>query len=153
MRRPSRSAGFTLIEMLVAILIAAVLIGMVVVSGAPSPSRALETDADRLAQLLALAREEAQVRGAPIRLEVDERQFRFVQFRDAQWRVIDNDSFLRPRAWSDTTEFQLIRSDGAGELEFGRDLVDAPYRIRLARPPYRIEIVANGLGAFEIVRP
>lgn len=149
--RPGR--GFTLIEMLVAIVIAAVIVGMVVVSGAPSPARALEQDADRLAQLLALAREEAQIRGAPIRFEADERQYRFVFFRDSQWRVIDDDTYLRPRAWNDPTVVQIVRADGARQLEFGRDLVEPPYRVRLLREPFRIEIVANGLGAFEVLRP
>src|SRR5690606_27810796 len=66
-----RAGGFTLIELLVALVIAAVIVSVVAVSGAPSPERALQTDADRLAQLLALAREEAQIRGAPIRFESD----------------------------------------------------------------------------------
>ena len=43
------SAGFTLIELLVAMIIAAVIVSMVAISGSPSPARALETDADRLA--------------------------------------------------------------------------------------------------------
>ena len=58
-----RAGGFTLIELLVALVIAAVIVSVVAVSSAPSPERALQTDADRLAQLLALAREEAQIRG------------------------------------------------------------------------------------------
>lgn len=147
------SAGFTLIELLVAIIIAAVVISMVAVSGSPSPARALETDADRLAQLLALAREEAQVRGAPIRFESDGNNYRFIVFRDSQWRVIDDDTYLRPRQWDQQTDVQVRRADGARFLEFGRDLVEAPYVVRLLRDDMIAEISANGLGTFEVLRP
>jgi len=146
------SGGFTLIELLVAMIIAAVVISMVAISGTHSPARELETDADRLAQLLALAREEAQVRGAPIRFETDGMDYQFVYFRDSQWRVIDDDTYLRPRRWGTRTDVQVRRADGGRFLEFGRDLVEAPYVVRLSRGEMVAEISANGLGAFEVVR-
>lgn len=152
-RADRRAAGFTLIELLVAMLIAAVIVSMVAMSGAPSAARALQNDADRLAQLLALAREEAQIRGAPIRFESDRNNYRFIVFKDSEWRVIDDDTFLRPRKWDTQTDVQVLRADGARFLEFGRDLVDAPYVVRLLRDNLTVEIAANGLGNFEVVRP
>jgi general secretion pathway protein H len=152
-RRRRLAAGFTLIELLVALVIAAVVVSMVAISGSQSPARALQTDADRLAQLLALAREEAQVRGAPIRFESDGNVYQFVVFRDSQWRVIDDDTYLRPRRWDVRTDVQIRRADGARFLEFGRDLVDAPYVVRLLRDGMAVEIAANGLGTFEVVQP
>jgi general secretion pathway protein H len=146
-----RSIGFTLIELLVALLVAAVIIGMVTVSGAPSPDRALRFDAERLAQLLSLAREEAQVRGAPIRFESDSSGFRFTIYRDRQWRVITDDVDLRARPWDTETRLLVERPDGRRTLEFGRDLVEAPYRVRLQRPGATVTIVANGLGSFEVL--
>jgi general secretion pathway protein H len=151
-RPGARARGFTLIELLVAMIIAAVIVSMVAISGAPSPARALETDADRLAQLLALAREEAQIRGAPIRFESDANNYRFVVFKDSEWRVIDDDTYLRPRRWDTETQVQVRRADGARFLEFGRDLVEAPYVVRLVRENMIAEIAANGLGTFEVVR-
>jgi general secretion pathway protein H len=151
--RRRSSAGFTLIELLVALVIAAVIVSMVALSGSPSPARALETDADRLAQLLALAREEAQVRGAPIRFQSDGNNYQFVVFKDAQWRVIDDDTYLRPRRWDVQTDVQVRRADGMRFLEFGRDLVEAPYIVRLLRDDMVAQISANGLGTFEVIRP
>jgi general secretion pathway protein H len=147
-----RARGFTLIELLVAMIIAAVIVSMVAISGSPSAARGLETDADRLAQLLALAREEAQIRGAPIRFESDGNIYRFVIFKDSEWRVIDDDTYLRPRRWDVQTDIQVRRADGARYLEFGRDLVEAPYVVRLLRDDMIAEIAANGLGSFEVVR-
>jgi general secretion pathway protein H len=152
-RDAARAAGFTLIELLVAMIIAAVIVSMVAMSGSPSPARALQTDADRLAQLLALAREEAQIRGAPIRFESDRDNYRFIVFKDSEWRVIEDDTYLRPRKWDAQTDVQVLRSDGARFLEFGRDLVEAPYVVRLRRENLAVEIAANGLGSFEVVHP
>lgn len=152
-RRFGRSArGFTLIELLVAMMIAAVIVAMVAITGAPNPARALETDADRLAQLLALAREEAQIRSAPIRFQSDGTNYRFVVFKDSEWRVIEDDTYLRPRQWDVPTDIEVRRADGARFLEFGRDLVEAPYLVRLMRDNLVVEIAANGLGTFEVVR-
>jgi general secretion pathway protein H len=145
-----RSRGFTLIELLVSLLVAAVIIGMVAISGAPSPDRALRVEADRLAQLLSLAREEAQVRGAPIRFESDATGYRFVIFREREWRPLADDRDLRPRAWDAETRIVLSRADGRNVLVFGRDLVEPPYELQLQRPGTSVTIVANGLGSFEV---
>lgn len=124
---------------------------MVTLSAAPSPQRELRADADRLAQLLALAREEAQVRGAPIRFEADSSGFRFVVFRDRQWRTVSDDGDLRARAWGAQTRVLVERPDGRRVLEFGRDLVEAPYRVVLQRADAAVSIVANGLGTFDVI--
>jgi len=148
-RAPQR--GFTLIELLVALMVAAVIVAMVTVSGAPSPERALRFDAERLAQLLSLAREEAAVRGAPIRFESDDTGYRFLIFRDRQWRTITDDGDLRARPWGVETRLLVERADGRRTLDFGRDLVEPPYRVRMQRPGASVTIVANGLGAFEVL--
>jgi hypothetical protein len=71
----------------------------------------------------------------------------------------------RSRTWAvDRDRALLIRSDarlehqheahlhvGRGEHQFGRDLVEAPYRVVLQRSEAAVTIVANGLGAFEVV--
>lgn len=143
--------GFTLIELLVALMVAAVIVAMVTLSGAPNPERALRFDAERLAQLLSLAREEAQVRGAPIRFESDDTGFRFLVFRGRQWRPITDDGDLRARPWEVETRLVVERADGRRTLDFGRDLVEPPYRVRMLRQGATVTIVANGLGAFEVL--
>ncbi len=146
-----RAGGFTLIELLVALMVAAVIIAMAALSGSPAPERALRFEAERLALLLGLAREEAQLRGGRIRFEADREGYRFVEFRDREWRPIGDDRDLRARAWDAETELALERADGRSGLEFGRDQVEAPYRVRLAREGVAVTIMANGLGSFEVL--
>lgn len=148
--RSRASRGFTLIEILVAIVIAAVALAMVSINGLPGARQTLRYEADRLAQLLVLAREESQLRGAPIRLEADDLRFRFIIYRDRQWRPVLDDPDLRERPWQQPTRLLVARPDGRAVVEFGRDSVDAPFRITLARDGETVAILANGLGAFEV---
>ncbi|MDO5101710.1 MAG: GspH/FimT family pseudopilin [Lautropia sp.] len=147
-----RQRGFTLIELLVSLIIIGVVLSMVVVSGTPNPLRALESDAERLTQLFSLAREEAQIRGAPIRFVTEGDRYGFVIFKDRQWRPIEDDTYLRMRQWPTKTRVQVQRADGAKLLEFGRDMIEPPYRVLLSREIGSIVIAGNGLGAFEVLR-
>ncbi len=144
-----RAQGFTLIELLVALLIVGVVAGLVGLS-VGSADRSLQFDAERLAQVLSLAREEAQVRGAPIRLDADDRGYRFVIRRASRWAPILDDNDLRARAWSAPTRLAMQRADGGALVEFGRDMVDVPFTLVLRRDGREAVIDANGLGSFEL---
>ena len=153
-RRPiglrGAAAGLTLIELLVVMVLIGVLVGVVTVTGAPSARSGLTHEADRLAQLLGLAREEAQVRGAPIRFERQADGYRFLLFRDREWRALQDDTDLKARQWSQPTELRIERPDGMQQIEFGRDAVDAPFTLHLKRGSMEVALIANGLGAFRV---
>jgi hypothetical protein len=74
-----------------------------------------------------------------------------VIFRDRQWRTVADDGDLRPRPWGTETRLLIERADGTSALEFGRDMVEAPNRVRMQRPGASVTIVANGLGSFDVV--
>jgi len=112
--------------------------------------RSLQFEADRVGQLLALAREEAQVRGARIRFEADGSGYRFVIRRQGRWVPILDDRDLRAREWAGPTTVGLQRADGRQVIEFGRDAVDSPFVLVLARDGREHRILANGLGHFEV---
>lgn len=150
--RRAASRGFTLIELLVVLVLMGVLAGLVSVSATPGTQRSLRFEADRLAQLLMLAREESQVRGAPIRFETDTEGYRFLLFRDRQWRLLQEDTELRARRWEQPTEVLIEGADGRSDIEFGRDLVQAPFLIRLRRDGAEVALSANGLGGFQVLR-
>lgn len=149
-RQQPHERGFTLIELLVALVIAAVAVAMVAINGLPGAQRGLRFEAERLAQLLSLAREEAQVRGRPLRLQADASGYRFLVLRERQWRPLVDDPDLRARVWDEPTRVALVRPDGLGEVEFGRDAVDVPFKVQLARGDATVEILGNGLGLFEV---
>jgi general secretion pathway protein H len=142
--------GFTLIELLVVLVLVGVLAGMVSLSGATGGQRALRFEAERLAQLLMLAREESQIRGAPIRFETDSEGFRFLLFRDRQWRPMQDDTELRARTWGAPTGVSIERADGARDIEFGRDQVDPPFVLLMKRGELEVTLLANGLGGFQV---
>ena len=147
--RPRRAGGFTLIELMVVLVVAGVLLSLVSLSGGGNAERALRYEAERVAQLLALAREEAQVLGTPIRFEANSERYRFLVRQDRQWRLID-DQDLRERQWEQPTRVRIERADGRAEIEFGRDAVDIPFTLRLSRETSAVAIAANGLGAFAV---
>ncbi len=146
---PRGESGFTLLEMLVALVIAAVLAGTLMLA-VPDRSRSLRYEADRLARLMAVAREEAILRGAPVRFETDGEKFRFVVWLDRAWQPLVDDPALRERAWLAPTTLTLERADGQRVIEFGREQVDVPFRLRLARDGAQAVITANGLGGFAL---
>lgn len=149
-RRRPRDRGFTLIELLVVIVIAAVALAMVAINGLPGSQRGLRFEAERLAQLLSLAREEAQVRGQPIRLQADASGYGFLILKERQWRPVLDDVELRARPWEEPTAVAVLRADGRRDVEFGRDAVDVPFSVQLSREEASVVIDANGLGLFEV---
>ena len=52
-----------------------------------------------------------------------------------------------------TVEGIVERADGNPIIEFGRDMIEPPFIIRLLRDGRSLQIVANGLGSFELVEP
>ncbi len=147
----NRRSGFTLIELLVVLVIGAMLTSMVAMSVASNPGRDLRFEAERLGALLSLAREEAQVRGGAIRFEANDKGYRFVALLDREWQPIPNEPDLRERVWQEPTEVKIERIvEGKPVVEFGRDSVDAPFKIRLTRKEAQVVVSANGLGNFQV---
>ena len=149
-QRSSGQRGFTLIELLVVLVIIGIALTMVTVNGMPGAREGLRFESERLAQLMWLAREEAQVRGAPIRLDINDQRYRFLIRRNREWQPLLDDLELRERLWDEPTRIVLNRVDGAPIIEFGREAVDSPFTLTLSRPGAALMILANGLGAFEV---
>lgn len=149
--RTRRGGGFTLIELLITLVVIGVAVALVGLNGMPNERQGLRFEAERLAQLLSLAHEEAQVRGVPIRLMPDSAGYRFEIRRDRQWVPLLDDADLRQREWQSPTTLTLRRADGRAELAFGRDPVDSPFVLSLVRQSASVELAGNGLGRFEVL--
>ncbi len=143
-----RDRGFTLIELLLVLVIAGIALTLLTVAGVSNPQRELRFDAEKLAQVLTLAREEAQVRGTAIRFDATSNGYAFLVVKDREWQALTDDDDLRARTWSQPTQSRLLRDDDRGVIEFGRDAVDLPFAIELVREGNMATIRANGLGRF-----
>jgi len=145
----SGQAGFTLLELLVACLIVGILAASISFA-IPDRGAHLGHEADRLARLLAIAKEEALLRATPIRLDSDLEGYRFMVWRDRRWQPIDEDPLLRARRWEAPTQLRAARADGGQQVEFGREPLDSPIRIWLERPQGSAVIDGDGLGNFAV---
>ena len=82
------AAGFTLLELLVVLVIAGIMLGAIALNAVPGDRQVVQSEAQRVALLLQLARDEAIVRNRPIAFEADQDRYRFLirQLGDARAR-------------------------------------------------------------------
>ena len=136
--RPGSSPGFTLMELLVVLVIIGVVTGGALLSfGLLGQDRRLTEEADRLAALLDLAgdRAELEVRDYGLRLRADGYEFMVWEPRMRAWRTIVDDA-LRPRRWP----------TGVGaELDVDGRRVALPKKVDPEDPP---QLGADARGEF-----
>ena len=90
--------GFTLIEILVVLMIMGLFIGLVSTITRPDDRTVLQLEADRLAQLLDFAANEARLTGRSIAWTADESGYRFWRANDdGSWTEIRDSEVLHPR--------------------------------------------------------
>jgi general secretion pathway protein H len=154
--------GFTLIEVLIALLIVGVVMASVGLATGGFRARDLEFEADRIAQLFSLAREEAQVRGRPVRMVISDIGYQFESFSENQWRLIREDELLRARRWEQPTQVKIETADKPADgltgsldevqrsIAFGREQIDVPFTMRLSRDQSVIIIASDGMGRFKV---
>jgi general secretion pathway protein H len=147
--------GFTLLELLVVLVIAGIMLGMVSFNAMPSERQVLQNDAQRIALLLQLARDEAILRNRPIAFEADSDRYRFLLREDKVWQVLDQDDLLREREFKRSPVAMSINPPPAGEstplrIIFGREPVDKPFTLTLSMGDSNVAIRADGIGRFVV---
>lgn len=150
-----RSRGFTLLELLVVMVLAGIVLGMVTLNAVPGTRQALQNDAQRIALLLQLARDEAIVRNRPIAFEANSQGYRFLIRENNTWQLLTGDELLRPREFQHTPIQLLISPQSAAgadtfRIVFGREPVDQPFVLSLQAGNTRVDIQANGIGQFSV---
>ncbi|MBT8143221.1 MAG: type II secretion system minor pseudopilin GspH [Gammaproteobacteria bacterium] len=110
---PTRSAGVTLLEIMVVVVIIAVLISISVVSLGDNSARVLSEEARRLQTLVRLALDEATLQGREVGIAIDEESYQF-QVYDEQlrsWQPLDRERIFRPRTMPSGVRMQLYLDD------------------------------------------
>jgi len=153
-RSPQR--GFTLLELLVVLVIVGIMLGFVTLNAMPSERQALQNEAQRIALLLQLARDEAIVRNRPIAFEVDQYRYRFwVRDENNTWQAIEKDDMLREREFKRAPinlaiEPPMMDQNNVLRIVFGREPVDKPFVLSLSLGEARVAIRADGIGNFTV---
>jgi general secretion pathway protein H len=132
-----------------------IMLGMVSVNAIPDKKQALTSDAQRIALLLQLAREEAIVRNRPIAFEIDSDQFRFYIRSDTSWQLLTDNDLFRERSFKRspldiTMQPSTTQSALPLKIVFGREPVDKPFVLTLGYEDAQVSIQADGLGHFSV---
>jgi len=114
LRHRSASRGFTLIEILVVIAVAAILVTVAVMSfNLIGNDRAVQKQAIKLSSLIEMASDEAQIQGREYGLEFLQAGYRFVEFDPflETWSEVIGDEMMRPRELEEDMVIELFIED------------------------------------------
>nr|WP_315400377.1 GspH/FimT family pseudopilin [uncultured Duganella sp.] len=147
--------GFTLIELLVVMVILGITLGIVSLSAMPGQKQSLLQDAQRIALLLQLARDEAIVRNRQIAFEAGTDGYRFLIRNDKRWDVAVQDDLLRARDFKHAPVTLLLEpaptvQNGDLRIVFGREPVDKPFVLTMTGGGESVAIRADGIGHFTV---
>lgn len=150
-----QARGFTLLELMVVLAIVGITFGMVSFNAMPSEQQMLQNEAQRIALLLQLARDEAIVRNRPVAFEADNERYRFLVREEGSWNPIANDNDLREREFKRSPLNLQMTPPPPGNVYplriiFGREPVDKPFVLSIAYGQSSIAIRADGIGHFTV---
>jgi general secretion pathway protein H len=154
-RQPRLAKGFTLLEMLVVIVIAGIMLGLVSFNAIPGERQVLQNDAQRVALLLQLARDEAIVRNRQVAFEADADHYRFlVRDDNGEWKPMSDDEMFREREFKHPVNLSInppLSENAQGfRIVFGREPVDKPFVLTLSSGDASIAIRADGIGHYTV---
>ncbi|WP_148715300.1 GspH/FimT family pseudopilin [Chitinolyticbacter meiyuanensis] len=148
----SGQRGFTLIEILVALALVGIILGLALLRFDPSDNQTLDRESQRLALLLEGARDEAIASGRALAWSSDGGGYQFWLLDDRNtWQALPNHDTLKPRELPDAVRVSAIVVDGR-DVRLGERLVFDPsgvnpaYQITLAAGERRRLVIGDLLG-------
>ncbi len=142
------SAGFTLIEILVVLVLIAITTTLVMVNLAPDEHQRLRTEGTRLALLLEQTRDEAIGTGASLAWQSNERGYQFMRRTPERlWQILLEDPF-RMRLLDGSIRISAVEIAGqaiqsAVPLVFSPMGTVPPFRIHMASEHLRLRVRAD----------
>ena len=148
------SRGYTLIEILAVLVIVGIVIALATVQYARSPAQALEHEAQRLALVLELARDEAMTRGCTLAWTARGDAHRLVCRRE-QIAARAGDDLYAKRPWSGTVALERVSIAGVpvsreSPLLFTPSGINAPFELVLAMEGNRVKLAGDFLGRVSV---
>lgn len=114
--------GFTLVELLVVLVVVGIMIGLATLAVGDRSGEQVEREAERLAALLRMARDEAILTARPLGLRVEPDRYLFLELGgEGAWRRLDADRVLHPRTLSEVVELTLTVEGQRGLLAAAED--------------------------------
>jgi general secretion pathway protein H len=152
--RWARLYGFTLLELLVVLVIVGITLGAVVLNATPNQRQLLYNEAQRIALLMQLARDEAIVRNQAIAFESDNTRYRFLIRQGNEWQPLRGDELLRERRYRLTPLRLRLDSASSSQLPrrvvFGREPDDRIFILTLSTDTTHVGIRADGIGNIQL---
>lgn len=153
-QRPAhaRASGFTLIEILVAIAVIGIILGLAAVKLGQSDGQIAEREAQRLAAVLEDARDEAISGGHSVGWSSDGHGYQFwIQDGNGDWQAIPNHEVLKPYQLPDILKVSAqtvnLRDRRLGErIVFDSSGVNQPFTIDLVTQEGRWHLEGDVMG-------
>jgi len=155
---PAACSGYTLVEMLVVMLILGLLIGLISGVARLDGRDPLQTETERLAQLLNLAATESRLSGKNIRWTVEGSSYHFWRRQHDLWMEIRDNEILRPRTLPEGITFTEFRIENrirtaAPRLDFSPHGLPLAYQIGIASGNRSTTIAALPFGEARTAAP
>ena len=149
--------GFTLLEMLVALVVASIMLTVVTLKLMPSEQSVLRDESQRLAFLMENGALASQAGGQALAWSGTGNSYRFwLRNKEGEWLRIERDNLLHPRTLPEAVTIGEVSFNGR-RIEPGSLIVLSPelsakdFRVSLHSSELVSDIVGNGLGKVEVV--
>jgi general secretion pathway protein H len=152
--RPLNNSGFTLLELLVVLVVIAIGTALVSAKLLPDDQRLLDQEAERLAQILTIAQEEAEVKASNITFRANAVGFQFTRPNDEGVVQVLKDDFLSPKNWQQPDIQITVQTQGSvgSELILKSEPSAEPCAIELRKGSAARWIVRLNSGRFRLVK-